>query len=79
MTFFTFLTFFNDAEKQRKHILSNIYAWAVGDYCVSLKVLKSPHKEVYLFKLTIMRLSLSSSLSSAKYFHQCSMHTTTVA
>ena len=53
--------------------------WAVGDYCISLKVLKSPHKEIYSFKLTMLWLSLSSSLSSAKYFHLCSMHTTTVA
>ena len=54
-------------------------SWAVGDYCVSLKVLKSPNKEIHSFKLTMLYLSLSSSLSSAKYFHQCSMHTTTVA
>ena len=45
--------------------------WAVGDYCISLKVLKSPHKEIYSFKLTMLWLSLSSSLSSAKYFHLC--------
>ena len=54
-------------------------AWAVGDYCISLKVLKSPHKEIYSFKLTMLWLSLSSSLSSAKYFHLCIMHITTVA
>ena len=29
-------------------------AWAVGEYCVSLKVLKSPHKEIYSFKLTML-------------------------
>ena len=42
-------------------------AWAVGDYCISLKVLKSPHKEIHSFKLTMLWLSLSCSLSSAKY------------
>ena len=46
-----------------------IESWAVGDYCVGLKVLKSPHKEIYSFKLTMLCLSLSSSLCSAKYFH----------
>ena len=46
---------------------------------LALKVLKSPHTEIYSFKLTMLWLSLSSSLSSAKYFHQYSMHTTTVA
>ena len=58
---------------------SCIEAWAVGDYFISLKVLISPHKEIYSFKLTMLWLSLSSSLSAAKYFHQYSMHTTTVA
>ena len=36
---------------------------AVGDCCVSLKMLKSPHKEICSFKLTMLCLSLSSSLS----------------
>ena len=54
-------------------------SWAVGDYCISLKVPKSPHKEIYSFKLTMLWFSLSSSLSSAEYFQLCSMHTTTVA
>ena len=54
-------------------------SWAVGDYCISLKVLKSPHKEMCSFKLTILWLSLSSSFASAKYFDLSSMHTTTVA
>ena len=53
--------------------------WAVGHCCISLKVPKSPHKEIYSFKLTMLWLFLSSSLSSAEYFHLCSMHTTTVA
>ena len=53
-----------------------IPAWAVGNYCISLKVLKSPHKEIYSFKLTMLWLSPSSS---AKYVYLCSMHTTTVA
>ena len=57
----------------------HIPSWAVGDYCISLKVLKKPHKEIYSFKLTMLWLSFSSSFSSAKYFHQYSMHTTTVA
>ena len=52
--------------------------WAVGDYCVSLKVLKSPNKEIHSFKLTMLWLALSSSLSSAKYLHQCSMHKKTL-
>ena len=56
-----------------------VIPWAVGDYCISLKVLKSPHKEIYSFKLTMLWPSFFSSLSSAKYFHLCSMHTTTVA
>ena len=51
----------------------------MGDYCISLKVLKWPHKEIYSFKLTMLWPSFCSSLSSAKYFHLCSMHTTAVA
>ena len=35
-----------------------------------LKMLNLPHKEIHSFKLTKLRLSLSSSLSLAKYFHQ---------
>ena len=34
------------------------------------KMLKSPHKEIYSFKVTMLWSSLSSSLSLAKYFHQ---------
>ena len=44
--------------------------WAVGDCCVSLKMLKSPHEEIYSFKPTMLWLSLSSSLSLPKYFNQ---------
>ena len=58
---------------------SIVSSWAVGDYCISLKVLKSPHKKIYSFNLTMLWLSLSSSLSSAKYFHLRSVHTITVA
>ena len=46
----------------------------VGDCCVSLKMLKSPHKEIYSFKLTMLWLSLSSSLPLGKYFHQNAHH-----
>ena len=45
-------------------------AWAVGDYCVSVKMLKSSHKRIYSFKLTMLWLSLFSSLSFPKYFNQ---------
>ena len=48
--------------------------WAVGDYCVSLKMLKSPLKQIYSFKLTMLWLSLSSSLSLPKYFNQYQDH-----
>ena len=51
--------------------------WAIGDGCVSLKMLKSPHKEIYSFKLTMLWLSLSSSLSCPNI--STNMHTTTVA
>ena len=30
-----------------KSLQVGVKSWAVGDYCVSLKVLKSPHKEIY--------------------------------
>ena len=46
----------------------NLYPWAVGDYCVSLKMLKLPLKQIYSFKLTMLWLSLSSALSLPKYF-----------
>ena len=49
-------------------------AWAVGDCCVSLEMLKSPHKAIYSFKLTMLWLSLSSSLSLLKYFNQYAHH-----
>ena len=55
----------------------HVWAWAEGDYCVSLKMLKLPHKEIYSFILTMLWLSLSSSLSLAKYFYQYA--STTVA
>ena len=52
------------------HIKFKLSPWAVGDCCVSLKMLKSPFKEIYSFKLTMLWLSLSSSLSLPKYFNQ---------
>ena len=47
----------------------------IGNCCVCLRMLKSPkvkspHKEVYSFKLTMLWLSLSSSLSLPKYLNQ---------
>ena len=56
-----------------------IIPWVVGDCCVSLKMLKSPHKQIYSFKLAILWLSLSSSLPLPKYFNQYAHHTTTEA
>ena len=47
-----------------------VLSWAGGDYCVNLKMLKLPHKELYSFILTMLWLSLSSLLSLAKYFYQ---------
>ena len=47
-----------------------IRTWAGGDYCVNLKMLKLPHKELYSFILTMLWLSLSSLLSLAKYFYE---------
>ena len=48
--------------KKSLHVLRvmeyEVCAWAVGDYCVSLKVLKSPNKEIHSFKLTMLWLSL---------------------
>ena len=38
-----------------------ICPWAVGDCCFSLKMLKSPHKEIYSFKLTMPFRSVSFS------------------
>ena len=50
--------------------IENIESWAGGDYCVSLKMLELPHKELYSFILAMLWLSLSSLLSLAKYFYQ---------
>ena len=44
---------------------------------VSLKMLKSPHKEIYSFIFTMLCFSLYSSLYLAKYFYQYA--STTVA
>ena len=52
----------------------NIRPWALGDCCVSLKMLKSPHKEIYSLRLTMLWFSLSSSLSLPKYFHPYPHH-----
>ena len=50
-------------ESQESLYKTRLVPWAVGDCCVSLKMLKSPHKEICSFKLTMLWLSLSSSLS----------------
>ena len=55
MTIITKLVEIDTDERQK--------AWAVGDCCVSLKMLKSPHKEIYSSKLMMLCLSLSSSSS----------------